>query len=190
MFLRRKKFIFSLIIFLILVLYQRLNPSEQVLSEQIQLTLNPSPNPRGEQPIRQDAEVVRVIDGDTIEVQLNNQKEKVRIIGINTPETVDPRKTVQCFGKEASEFAINTLTGQKITLEADESQANIDKYGRLLRYVFVNEIDYGKLMITKGFAHEYTYSLPYKFQAEYKIAEKKAQEGNLGLWQNETCAVE
>lgn len=125
---------------------------------------------------------MRVIDGDTIEVLLDGKKAKVRIIGINTPETVDPRRPVGCFGKEASKFAKQILTGQVIILESDPTQSNVDRYGRLLRYVFVNGLDFGKKMISDGYAYEYTYDLPYKYQSEYKNAERQARERGLGLW--------
>jgi micrococcal nuclease len=184
MFLRRKKFIFSLIVFLLLVFYQRLSPTEQVLSEKIQ----PSPSVKIEQATKQEAQITRVVDGDTIEVLLNGSKEKVRVIGINTPETVDPRKPVECFGREASNFAKGFLANQIVSLESDPTQQERDKYGRLLRYIFVNEVDFGKLMIEQGYAHEYTYDLPYKYQLEYKEAEKEAREGKVGLWKSTSCA--
>lgn len=130
------------------------------------------------------AQVLRIIDGDTIEVSLDNKKETVRLIGIDAPETTDPRKPVQCFGKEASDKAKEILDGKTITLESDPTQGNRDKYQRLLRYVFFNDLNFNKLMISEGFAHEYTYqSNPYKYQKEYIQAAKEARESNRGLWQ-------
>ena len=132
---------------------------------------------------RETARVLRVIDGDTIEVDLNNKKEMIRLIGIDAPETVDPRKIIECFGKEASEKAKEILNGKIITLESDPTQGNRDKYGRLLRYVFINELNINKLMISEGFAHEYTYqSSPYKYQSEFENAQRKAKENKVGLW--------
>lgn len=182
---RRKKFIFSLILFFILVLYQRLNPSEQILSEQ---SVNP-PTIGINQSVKQQVQVVRVIDGDTIEILLNNKNEKVRIIGINAPESVDPRRSVECFGKEASDYAKNLLTNQVVTLEPDPGQRERDKYGRLLRYVFINDVDFGFFMITHGYAYEYTYDLPYKYQSEYKKAEEQAREEGIGLWRDADCNI-
>ena len=127
--------------------------------------------------------VTRVVDGDTIEVSLNGKKEMVRLIGIDAPETVDPRKTIECFGKEASEKTKEILNGKIITLESDPTQGNRDKYGRLLRYVFINELNINKLMISEGFAHEYTYqSNPYKYQSEFENAQKQAKKSRVGLW--------
>ena len=134
-------------------------------------TLIPSPTPT---PIFYS--VVKVVDGDTIDVNINNQTKRIRVIGINTPEVVDPRKTVECFGKEASEKAKSILLGKKVRLEKDPTQGDIDKYGRLLRYVFLEDgTDFGLLMIKEGYAYEYTYNIPYKYQKQYKQAQKEAE---------------
>lgn len=133
--------------------------------------------------------VVKVVDGDTIDVDIDGETSRLRLIGIDTPETVDPRKGVQCFGITASNKAKELLSGQFVTLEADESQGNKDKYSRLLRYVFLADgTNYGLLMISEGYAHEYTYNLPYKYQAEFKQAEIDAVNGNKGLWSPDTCS--
>lgn len=133
--------------------------------------------------VKEQAEVLRVIDGDTIEVSLNNKKETVRLIGIDAPEIKDPRKSVECFGKEALDKAREILDGKTIILESDPTQGERDKYGRLLRYVFVDDLNFNKLMISEGFAHEYTYqSNPYKYQLEFIQAAKEARESNRGLW--------
>lgn len=138
---------------------------------------------------RQIAQVVKVVDGDTIEVELGGVREKIRIIGLDTPETVDPRKEVQCFGKEASNFAKENLAGKTVYLESDRTQANRDKYKRLLRFLFLNEgsLDFGKLMILEGFGHEYTYDIPYKYQKEYRQAQVEAQTAKKGLWADSAC---
>lgn len=138
---------------------------------------------------KETAQVLRVIDGDTIEVGLNNKKETVRLIGIDAPETVDPRKPVQCFGIEASNKAKEVLTGKTITLEYDSTQGDRDKYERLLRYVFLNDLNFNKLMISEGYAHEYTYqNNHYKYMDEFKNAQKQAREGKKGLWADNICS--
>ena len=135
---------------------------------------------------RTPASVIRIIDGDTVEVMLGGNEEAIRVIGINTPETVDPRRPVECFGKEASVKAQELLMGQSVLLESDDSQSNRDRYNRLLRFVFMPDgTDYGKYMIENGFAYEYTYDTPYRYQAEYKSAQQKAQEEKRGLWSEE-----
>lgn len=148
-----------------------------------------STQPTSQQPSTpsQGYKVTEVVDGDTIKVSMNGSVETLRIIGLDTPETLDPRKPVQCFGKEASTKAKSFLTGKTITLEADATQGERDKYGRLLRYVFLDGVDYGKTMISEGYAHEYTYKLPYKYQTAYKAAQSSAQVGKLGFWSPNTC---
>ncbi|MEK7632240.1 MAG: thermonuclease family protein [Patescibacteria group bacterium] len=134
------------------------------------------------------ATVVSVVDGDTVKVDIAGIRETIRIIGINTPETVDPRKPVECFGKEASARAKELLTSQTIELEADATQGEQDKYGRLLRYVFLPDgSNFGKTMITEGFAYEYTYSTPYSYQQEYKDAQADATKNERGLWASGAC---
>ncbi|MBI2448626.1 thermonuclease family protein [Candidatus Microgenomates bacterium] len=133
--------------------------------------------------------VASVTDGDTIKVEISGKLEAIRLVGIDTPETVDPRKPVQCFGKEASDRAKMILTEQKVRLEKDLTQNERDKYGRLLRFVFLEDgTNFNKKMILDGYAHEYTYqSNPYKYQQEFKEAEKQAIEANRGLWSASAC---
>ncbi len=127
--------------------------------------------------------VVRVVDGDTIDVSIDGNIERLRLIGINTPETVDPRKPVECFGVEASNKAKAVLTGKKIVLESDPSQGELDKYNRLLRYVFLEDgTNFNLFMIKEGYAYEYTYDVPYKYQSEFKQAQKEAESNKAGLW--------
>ena len=135
-------------------------------------------------------DVVSVTDGDTIKVNIGGTTETIRLIGIDTPETVDPRKPVQCFGQEASKKSKELLTGKKVRLEADPTQGERDKYGRLLRFVFLEDgTNFNKMMIAEGYAHEYTYdSNPYKYQVEFKDAEKQAREANKGLWSPTSCS--
>lgn len=132
--------------------------------------------------------VSRVVDGDTIEVTKDERKEKVRLSGINTPETVDPRKKVECFGKEASAHVKEILMGQNVTLVSDNSQTKYDKYGRLLAYVYREDgLFVNKHMIQEGYAYEYTYKVPYLFQKEFKEAQKEAESKGKGLWGVEVC---
>jgi len=129
--------------------------------------------------------VIKIVDGDTIDVSINGVTERLRLIGINTPETVDPRKPVECFGVEASNKAKSILTGKKVSLESDPSQGERDKYNRLLRYVFLeDETNFNLMMIKEGYAYEYTYDIPYKYQAEFKKAQQEASDGKIGLWGN------
>lgn len=133
--------------------------------------------------------VVKVIDGDTFAVSMNGKDVTVRLIGLDTPESVDPRTTVQCFGREASEKARQILSGVSVRIETDPSQGELDKYGRLLAYAFLpSGINVAEYMIIEGYGHEYTYNLPYKHQAEFKAAEDHARAEKRGLWADGTCA--
>lgn len=133
--------------------------------------------------------VVKVVDGDTLAVLMDGGSVTLRLIGIDTPETVDPRKPVQCFGKAASDKAKELLTAQTVRLEFDASQGTLDKYGRTLAYVFLADgTFFNQYMISAGYAHEYTFNLPYKYQKEFKEAEKTAREEKKGLWADDTCA--
>jgi micrococcal nuclease len=131
------------------------------------------------------ATVVRVVDGDTIQVKLSTGKlDKVRIIGIDTPETVDPRKEVQCYGKEASAKMKVLLNRKKVTLEMNPAEDK-DKYGRLLRYVSIKGKDIGAQMIKDGYAFSYK-SYPHPRLDQYNELEKSASESKTGLW-GATC---
>jgi len=147
--------------------------------------------------------ITKVVDGDTIVVNMNGKNETIRLIGLDTPETVDPQSSlrsrsyyggvgqapVQCFGEEASKKAKEVLDGKSVRIEMDASQGERDKYGRLLAYVFLEDGTlFNQLMIAQGFGHEYTYNLPYKYQEEFKEAEKLAREEKKGLWAPEACA--
>lgn len=132
--------------------------------------------------------VVSVVDGDTLKISMDGATETIRLIGINTPETVDPRKSVECFGTEASNKAKSVLTGKKVSIETDVSQGERDKYGRLLAYVFLeNGTNFNKMMISEGYAYEYTYNTPYKYQSEFKTAEADARNNKVGLWADGVC---
>lgn len=133
-------------------------------------------------------EVIKVVDGDTLDVSIDNKTVRLRIIGLNTPETVDPRKPVECFGKQASAEAAKMLKSMKVYLEPDASQQNRDKYDRLLRYVWLEDgTNFSKYMIENGFGHEYTYDTPYKYQEEFKTAQKAAESSKAGLWADDAC---
>ena len=131
--------------------------------------------------------VLSVTDGDTIRIDYDGTNTPLRIIGIDTPETVDERTTVQCFGQEASDYLKSKLTGKKVSIESDPTQSDRDKYNRLLRYVYLDGKDIGLDIITNGYGHEYTYNVPYNKQAQYKTAESTAEQNNLGLWAPTAC---
>jgi len=132
--------------------------------------------------------VVSITDGDTIKISLNGEKKTIRFIGFDTPETKDPRKPVQCFGREASSKMQSLVQSKRVRIQSDPSQGDKDKYGRLLRYVYLEDgRNVGYEMINQGFAKEYTYDSAYQYQSQFKSAEKKAIKAKKGLWSASTC---
>lgn len=122
----------------------------------------------------------RVIDGDTIVVEIEGKQEKVRLIGVDTPETVHPLKPVEYFGKEASDFTRRMVEGKKVRLEFDWQLR--DKYGRLLAYVYLEEGTFLNAEIIKqGYGFAYT-KFPFKFLSDFRQYEKEARENKKGLW--------
>lgn len=133
--------------------------------------------------------VLRVVDGDTIDVEQDGQSRRVRLIGVNTPETVDKRRPIQCFGPEASHFVKHLLDHRVVRLEGDPGKENTDKYHRLLRFVYLSD---GTLLneqlIRDGYGQEYTFQhQAYLHQAEFKQVEAEAKSANRGLWSPATC---
>jgi micrococcal nuclease len=132
--------------------------------------------------------VTKVTDGDTIHVDLDGTDEKVRLIGINTPETVDPRTPVQCFGKEASNRMKELAEEKNVRLEYDDSQSLRDAYGRLLAYVYLEDGEMlNRKMVAEGYAYEYTYLTPYTYQSEFRELQNLARTSGRGLWGTDTC---
>lgn len=168
----------------------QLNSAEEVKSEDNKESIQAETavqEPQNES-LEQLYSVLSVVDGDTVQIEIDGKEETLRLIGINTPETVDPRKPVECFGKEASNKAKELLTGKSVQLEADSTQGERDKYNRLLRYVILGDgTNFNKKMIEDGYAYEYTYNTPYKYQAEFKEAQQKAKEEKQGLWAENSC---
>lgn len=121
--------------------------------------------------------VERVIDGDTI-VLTNG--EKVRYIGIDTPETKDPRKPVEYFGKEAYEANRKLVEGKTVRLEFDVQKT--DKYGRLLAYVYIGDIFVNAWLVENGYAKVSTYPPNVKYQELFLKLQKEARENNRGFW--------
>ena len=134
-------------------------------------------------------DVISVIDGDTFVVQEKGRKEHIRVLGLNTPEARDfKHRTRECFGKEASKRAKELLAGRRVFLETDDSQSKVDKYGRLLRHVFLENGDiFAEIMIRDGYGFEYTYhGIPHKYQKRFLDAQKEAKDLKKGLW-GEMC---
>jgi micrococcal nuclease len=134
---------------------------------------------------------IRGVDGDTIEVRLDgmNESVKVRLLGVDTPESVDPRKEVQCFGKEASAYTASLVEGRRIRLEADPKADEVDKYGRLLRNIILPDgTDLNAALVRDGYAYAYlSFPLdPYR-KAELTRLQEDAKAAQRGLWSPVTC---
>ena len=128
--------------------------------------------------------VTRVIDGDTLVVQGVGM---VRLIGVDTPETVDPRRPVQFFGKEASEFMRRVAQGKVVRLEFDAERK--DRYGRTLAYVYLPDATFLNAEIVKqGYGHAYTV-FPFRHRDQFRGDERVAREAERGLWASKPAAA-
>lgn len=137
-----------------------------------------------------EADILRVIDGDTLVADLGDEGEAtIRLLGVNTPETVDPRKAAECFGKEASNFTKHELEGKRVILEADPLADESDRYGRLLRVVkLLDGTDFNAKLIEQGYAYALiAFPLSPERKHEYKMLEGEAELAERGLWNPDTC---
>ncbi len=131
------------------------------------------------------ARVERIVDGDTIVVSFDpvtglGTKEKLRLIGVDTPETVDPRKPVQFYGAEASRFVTDSLLGTTVRLAFEPTMR--DYFGRLLAYVFLEDgTCFNLAIIAEGYGFAYT-KYPFMFMDDFRKAERSARESKRGLW--------
>lgn len=121
--------------------------------------------------------VLRVVDGDTIEL---TDGRKVRYIGVDTPELHHPTKGAQCFGKEAMEKNKELVEGKVIKIKKDVSET--DRYKRLLRYVWINDIFVNEYLAKEGFALQATFPPDVKYVELFRKAAEEARLQNKGLW--------
>ncbi len=128
-------------------------------------------------------QVVSVMDGDTFRVRVGKRVITVRMLGIDTPETVDPRKPAQCYGLEASDESKRLLTGQSVRMKLNPNREERDRYNRYLAYVYLSDGTFmNEYLLENGFAREYTFGTPYVYQKEFKLIEKRVKESGKGLW--------
>jgi micrococcal nuclease len=121
-----------------------------------------------------------VVDGDTIEVAIEGQEYKVRYIGIDTPESVDPRRPVECFGKEAADKNQELVEGKIVGLEKDVSET--DAFGRLLRYVWLDGRLINARLVSEGYALAATYPPDVRYSELFAQLQAEARASALGLW--------
>ncbi len=124
--------------------------------------------------------VTRVVDGDTFEAQIGDAVEDVRLIGVDTPETVKPDTPVQCFGERASHFAKRRLSGQRVRLVFGVERRDI--YGRLLAYVHLGGRFFNPILLRRGLARTLTISPNDRYAARFRRIELAAARAGRGLW--------
>jgi len=141
------------------------------------------------QPEAETYAVTRVVDGDTLKLRRQGREVTVRLMGINSPESVDPRRPVQCFGREASARMHLLVDGQRLYFAFDPQQEHVDANGRLLGYLWREDGLFVNLeMIRGGYANEFTYDDPYTFRALFRQTARQAEAAGNGLWAADTCA--
>ena len=129
--------------------------------------------------------VTKIVDGDTIYV--SGIDTRIRLIGINTPETVSSSTPVQCYGPEASHYLENLILGKYVGLESDPAAGDLDRYNRPLRYVYYNGENVNYNIIYNGYGYEASYGSDYKYSDQFISAEQDAKENLRGLWSPNTC---
>ena len=167
-------------------------------AHQVDLTHQAPATLDDEPPGLEEAHVIRVIDGDTIVVEVTGRtdgpgagaaaegaEERVRLIGIDTPESVKPGSPVECFGREASSAAKALLEGEDVHLVKDVEER--DAYDRLLRYVYIGEEMANARLVANGYASAYTYPPNVRHADLFVDLERQARDRGLGLWSSGTC---
>lgn len=142
------------------------------------------------------ATVTRVVDGDTMDVRYEDgSNQRIRFIGVNTPETKHPTKGVEFYGQEASEYTKNSLSNKEVYLQKDVSDT--DQYGRGLRYIWLevpsdesNEQEirskmFNAILVLNGYANVMTYPPDVKYADYFKAFQAEAKASNTGLWSNQ-----
>lgn len=135
---------------------------------------------------KENVEFVSCVDGDTIKVKVNDQVKTVRFLAVDTPETVHPKKKVEYFGKEASDFTCNAVkSATKLELEYDGASEKEDKYNRLLAWIFVDDYLLQEKLIKGGYASvAYLYN-DYKYTAILQDYEAQAKVSKIGIWSDD-----
>lgn len=167
-------------------------------SHQVELTQQAPATLGDEPPGAEEATVVRVVDGDTIVVEVlgrtpgpgagdapSGEELPVRLIGIDTPESVKPNSPVECFGREASAAATALLEGRDVLLVKDVEER--DGYDRLLRYVYLGSEMANARLVANGYATAYTYPPNVRHSELFVQLQRRARAEGRGLWSPDTC---
>ena len=126
------------------------------------------------------APVVRVVDGDTIHVDLDGDEVTIRLIGIDTPESVAPDQPVECFGRRASEYTTQRLEGQTVDLEFDVER--LDRFDRTLAYVWLGDELFNETLVRAGYAVVTTFPPNVRYVERFTTAQRQARAAGAGLW--------
>lgn len=137
---------------------------------------------------REEVKLSKCVDGDTFKIMLKDKEYTIRMLAIDTPESVHPKKPVEYFGKEASEYTCNKLTNaSKIELEFDKNSDKFDKYDRMLAWVYVDDLLLQEELVANGYAKvAYLYG-DYKYVPTLKIKQELASAKNIGIWDTEAA---
>ncbi|MEA2194503.1 MAG: micrococcal nuclease [Solirubrobacteraceae bacterium] len=146
----------------------------------------PASSPPAQHVLTVEARIVSVVDGDTLKVRFaDGVRTRVRLIGIDTPETKKPGVAVQCGGRDATarmkKLALRHGKGRMVTITTDPTQQLTDRYGRLLSYVGAAGDDFGRIMVSSGWATTYVYAVAFERLAAYRRAESSAKAAGKGV---------
>lgn len=132
--------------------------------------------------------VVRVINGDSIDLLFRGQERRLVLIGLDAPDVARALSTSECFGDESLARAAEVLSGVEIFLEFDPRLGNEDRFGRLMAYVWLPDGQmFNLMMLAEGYTREHSFMRPYAYQDHFKQAEQDARDHNLGLWSSDIC---
>ncbi len=179
---RRQKFsLFMVIIFVVLALAVYYAAQHQGVKQVVQLPAVSMPATPGTYP------VTEFVDGDTIAVNMDGRNEKVRLIGVDTPETHKPKTPVQCYGPQAAAYTKSIIGSHRVKLVADPLDTDRDRYGRLLRYVYTDDGTFvNASLVQAGYGFAYT-NFPFQKKQEFVSDQSVAKQIGKGLWS--ACTV-
>lgn len=144
------------------------------------LVLRPWEGAEGKGPATAEAEIVRVVDGDTVEARIGEEVEDVRLIGIDTPESVKPGAPVECFGPQAARFTKDLLEGEWVRLVFGVERR--DPYDRLLAYAYLGPRFVNATLVRRGLAHTLTIPPNDRYAPLFERLELAAGRAGRGLW--------
>ena len=150
------------------------------------VSTGPATNTIVDEEIQQEKVIITsVTDGDTLRADINGVNKPIRLIGIDTPELSHPSEPVQCYSQEAKKALEDLVLDKEVILEPDISDT--DKYNRLLRYIWIDEVLVNEYMTQNGYAFSSAYPPDTKYQNRINAGEEYAKSNSLGLWAKDTC---